>query len=347
MSFTKDKRNKIEKTILNIINNQKRGTFLVQRTIAKECGISTQSVFRIIKKLENEGRILLQKDGCNNIYSLPQKKKHLTYDIAGLIEDKVYQNNVAEFIHDVPQHIKNNFAYAFMEMLNNAIEHSDGTKVEIYLERNECQLSFVIIDDGVGIFTKIADTLNLDEKRYAILELSKGKFTSAPDSHSGEGIFFSSKCGHRFILESEGIVFYVSPRAEFLDEPTNMTKTSGTLVSFEIKTDQTQTLEELFKQYTDAPERYGFSKTVIPIRLLEYGDKSPVFISRSQARRLLARIERFEIVMLDFFGVESIGQGFADEVFRVFKQEYPNIKLIPINYNETIHQMIQHIYEFK
>ncbi len=35
------------------------------------------------------------------------------------------------------------------------------------------------------------------------------------------------------------------------------------------------------------------------------------------------RFERFQTVVLDFTGVEEIGQDFADEVFRVFQRAHP------------------------
>ena len=121
----------------------------------------------------------------------------------------------------------------------------------------------------------------------------------------------------------------------------------GTSVAFRVNLNQKQTLQDLFKQYTDAPESYGFIKTIIPIKLLEYGDQSPIFVSRSQARRLLTRIERFKIVQLDFSGIETIVQGFADEVFRVFKSNHPDVELSPINCSEAVHQMIRHILEYR
>jgi len=344
MSFKKERRNEIETFIVNTISDTLTGISINQKKIADVCGVSAQSISRMIKKLEESGRVIKQKDGRNNIYSLPTETKHVTFDIEGLKEDKVYSEFVAGFIHDAPKCAKANFAYAFQEILNNAIEHSFGTKVNIMISRNESLLLFLIMDDGVGVFTKVAETLNLEEKRYAILELAKGKFTSAPDSHSGEGIFFSSKCGDSFVLESEGIVFCAIPDFESLQE--TVPTTSGTTVVFRIKTNHQQTMSELFKQYTDAPERYGFSKTSVPIKLLAYGDASPVFVSRSQARRLITRLERFEVVLLDFLGIESIGQGFADEIFRVFQNKHPNVKLTPINCTDEVNQMIQHVLEY-
>ena len=338
MSLAKEQRIEIECYIINAIGQQKKAS-ITQKTIADKFDISVQSVSRIICKMEQSGRILKHKDGRTNVYTLPSKSEVHKYQINGLTEDKVHKDILADFFHDAPKCAYNNLSYAFSEILNNAIEHSNGTEVEIILVRDESRLLFSITDNGVGIFSKVADALKLDEKRFAILELAKGKFTTDPDSHSGEGIFFSSKCGDFFVIESDGIEF--KPDIEMLSEP--LKQSIGTKVMFMISTAHKQTLRELFDQYTDVPESYGFSKTIIPIQLLEHGDKAPVFISRSQARRLIARIERFKAVLLDFSGVDFIGQGFADEIFRVFKARHPEVDLIPINCSADVQQMIKHV----
>jgi anti-sigma regulatory factor (Ser/Thr protein kinase) len=268
----------------------------------------------------------------------------VTYRIEGLAEDKVYRDIVIDFIRDVPDPAKECFEHAFMEMMNNAIEHSGGTEAEVGLFNHGNVIGFVINDNGVGIFTKVSAALNLDEKRHAILELAKGKFTTDPKNHSGEGIFFSSKCADTFYLASDGISFITKQDSEKLVQTESVH--IGTRVMFTITLDHKQTLQELFKQYTGAPDSYGFIKTVIPIKLLEHGDAKPVFVSRSQARRLLARIERFKVVHLDFSGIETIGQGFSDEVFRVFKSNHPDVELIPVNCSEAVHQMIRHVLEY-
>ena len=38
-----------------------------------------------------------------------------------------------------------------------------------------------------------------------------------------------------------------------------------------------------------------------------------------------------------------MGQGFADEVFRVFQNKYPEIQLEVTNANETVLGMIKHV----
>jgi hypothetical protein len=50
------------------------------------------------------------------------------------------------------------------------------------------------MDHGVGIFEKIMKHFNLADAREALLELSKGKLTSDPRNHSGEGIFSRPEC---------------------------------------------------------------------------------------------------------------------------------------------------------
>ena len=62
-------------------------------------------------------------------------------------------------------------------------------------------------------------------------------------------------------------------------------------------------------------------------------------ISRSEARRLLLGLEKFKEIILDFKDVKKIGQGFADEIFRVFHNRHPNIVINTVNVSPTIKQM--------
>jgi hypothetical protein len=100
----------------------------------------------------------------------------------------------------------------------------------------------------------------------------------------------------------------------------------------------TRTVKKIFDQYTSG-ENYGFNKTVVPVKLIQYGNDK--LISRSQAKRLLARIELFKIVMFDFQEIDSIGQAFADEIFRVFANQHPDIELAPMHANAAVTQMIK------
>jgi hypothetical protein len=54
------------------------------------------------------------------------------------------------------------------------------------------------------------------------------------------------------------------------------------------------------------------------------------FVSRSEAKRLLRGLDRFREVVLDFRSVDLVGQGFADEVFRVWATRHPEVALAPV-----------------
>ena len=51
------------------------------------------------------------------------------------------------------------------------------------------------------------------------------------------------------------------------------------------------------------------------------------FLSPLPGRAVRLGIELFTHVVLDFTGVELVGQGFADELFRVWQSEHPEAEL--------------------
>jgi hypothetical protein len=194
-----------------------------------------------------------------------------------------------------------------------------------------------VYDNGVGIFKKIQAALNLLDERHAVLELAKGKFTTDPKNHSGEGIFFSSRMFDRFSIFSGEVFFsHEFDKSEdwILDSGT---QNGGTLVRMVLHNHTARTAKKVFDKFT-SDDDYGFTKTIVPVKLMTYGDDS--LVSRSQAKRLLARFDRFKVVMLDFSGVASVGQAFADEVFRVFRNKHPEVELIPQHACADVKRMI-------
>ena len=75
-----------------------------------------------------------------------------------------------------------------------------------------------------------------------------------------------------------------------------------------------------------------------PIRLFKL--LGARLIARSQAKLLMKHFERFTDVLLDFQGVEAIGQGFVDDVFRVYQNKHPDIRFSYCNANENVEFMI-------
>ena len=111
---------------------------------------------------------------------------------------------------------------------------------------------------------------------------------------------------------------------------------TGTLVDMSMDNNSATDLDDIYSAYQG--EELGFVKTIVPVRLLAVGEDR--LVSRSQAKRLLNRFDRFKEVVLDFDDVESVGQAFADEVFRVFVLAHPEVKLVPIRQNEAVSRMI-------
>ncbi|MBI3056341.1 MAG: STAS-like domain-containing protein, partial [Betaproteobacteria bacterium] len=99
-----------------------------------------------------------------------------------------------------------------------------------------------------------------------------------------------------------------------------------------------RTVKKVFDQFSTGND-YGFNKTVVPVKLAKYGNDQ--LISRSQAKRLLARVELFKMVLFDFTGIKTIGQAFSDEIFRVFARQHPEIELIPVHANSQVKRMIE------
>ena len=98
-----------------------------------------------------------------------------------------------------------------------------------------------------------------------------------------------------------------------------------------------RTTKEVFDEYSSGDD-YGFTKTVVPVRLAQYGEDK--LVARSQARRVLARVELFRTVLFDFSDVEAIGPAFTDEMFRVFATQHPEIQLTSIHANPETERMI-------
>jgi hypothetical protein len=224
-------------------------------------------------------------------------------------------------------------------MFNNARDHSGGAYISVWISKTAITTEMLIADDGIGIFRKIQENLQLLDQRHALFELTKGKLTTDPSRHTGEGIFFTSRMFDRFNILSGEVYF----SHEFGDDKDWLLQRadpkSGTTVFLRINNHTSRTLKKVFDKYSaDPDEGYAFNRTVVPVELAQYGNDK--LISRSQAKRVLARVELFQTVILDFKNVPTIGQAFADEAFRVFVREHPDVQLHHANANSEVKRMI-------
>lgn len=329
-------------------------TFLVQSVAANPdtltavtCShfrITKPTVYRYINELIEDK--ILEKTGSGRFpkYQLVRADYKWEYENKNLEEDILWSKDVAPLLKEISSNVKEICQYGFTEMVNNVIDHSGAKTLTIELTIDHLNLQMAVSDNGIGIFKKIQQSLGLEHPNQSILELAKGKFTSDPENHSGEGIFFTSRIFDRVVIFSHQLAF-----AGFGNEESTMWEDKidlpGTWVIMEIKKNSPTLLKDIFDEYADPDKDPSFHKTRIPVKLMQHEGDS--LISRSQAKRLISRFDRFSEVILDFEGVSRIGQAFADQVFRVFPNKYPSVNLKTINTVPDIGNMIKRVQSTK
>lgn len=308
--------------------------------LATEFGLSRQVASGYLQAMAREGLIEAEGTTRARVYKLRTlAEAEQSYPREGLQEDVVWRELIAPLVAELADNVRNIWHHGSTEMINNAIDHSGSSDVNVSVHKNALYTEVVVADEGEGIFLKIQRALNLHDTRESILELAKGKLTTAPQQHSGEGIFFTSRAMDVFEIESHHLRFSHALRAaDVIAE--QKADTPGTRVRMRLDNDSTKKMSEVFDAFTDS-EEYTFDKTVVPLRLAQHeGEK---LVSRSQAKRVAHRFERFKRVELDFTDVEEIGQAFADEMFRVFAAAHPAIRITPINTSPAVAQMIRRV----
>lgn len=317
--------------------------------IARDFHLTRQYVSQMLHEMVLSGQVRKFGSTRGAFYVLPElidelgtmaKRRRLRNH--NLKEHEVFEEFVATFpaFQTAPENVRSVLAYAFSEMLNNAIEHSRSRFIEVQMESDSRAIRFAVRDFGIGVFRNVMNQRRLNSELEAMQDLLKGKITTEPRTHTGEGIFFTSKAGDRFLLESFGyrmVVDNLLPDV-FFQETKHGNR--GTRVTFAIARKSPRRLNDLFKKYQSEPGSYAFDKTEVHVRLFTMGT---VYISRSQARRILVGLKKFKKIILDFDRVPNIGQAFADEVFRVFQSRHANISIVPVNMSETVRFMIKRV----
>lgn len=337
MRFTKEVVEMIKTFIINNINDHPND---ITPVTCSHFGITKPTVLKYIRELISDD--VIEKTGSNRFpnYRLKPKTYQWQYQNKNLEEDILWAKSVSPLLADLNSDVKEICQYGFTEMVNNVIDHSNADDIMVLLTLDHLSVQIIVKDNGIGIFQKIQKTLGLDHPKQAILELAKGKFTSDPDNHSGEGIFFTSRAFDTFIIFShqlrfvglgnrEGVMFDVEE-----DAP-------GTSVYMKIDREASTKLKTIFDEYADPDKDPSFHRTLVPVELMQH--EGEALISRSQAKRLISRFDKFTEVILDFKGVTQIGQGFSDQIFRVFQNKHPQVHLKVKNAIPDVVNMIKRV----
>lgn len=305
--------------------------------LAQEAAVSRQTAHAHLKRLVEAGEARRVGAGRGTRYeAAPAFLLETIPD--GLAEDDVWralEQQVPE-LKDATPAARHTAAYAVTELVNNAVDHAEATTVTVTGDVRGGALRASVADDGVGALARVRNGLGLEDLYEAVEELSKGKTTTDPGRHTGEGIFFCARAVDVFELDANGIRWTVDNlRGEHaLGRGLH---TPGTRTAVEVDLAATRELSELFEQFSD-PETGAFDASHTVVRLFVHGVR---FVSRSEAKRLVRGLDRFRHVTVDFAGVEQVGQGFVDELFRVWARAHPGTVLRPVNMVEPVAFMVR------
>ena len=310
---------------------------------AAKFGLSRNAINGYVNRLIDAGLLTGQGQTKARTYALKNIALHSSSPeiVPGLAEHDVWRKQIMPYIKDLPANIVDICQYGFTEIFNNIVAHSGSAISLIKYRQNYASAEMTVADYGVGIFEKIQKDFGLPDSRSALLELSKGRLTSDKANHSGEGIFFASRLFDRFSITS-GDLFYgltMSGTGWLIETRDLADYQPGTVVRMTIGTDVTRSVRDVFGRYTT--KDLGFSRTHVLVCLGRYPGEQ--LLSRSQARRILSRVDRFAEAVLDFSGVSEIGQGAADEIFRVFAAAHPGVKLLTANASPDVERSIAHV----
>ncbi len=320
-----------------ILENLVDHSFDIVRVIVEAFSVTPTTVQRHMATLIKNGMIVKSGNTRGARYYLKNQYERVkVYRITPTIaEDQIFKEFNDIFIR-VPKNIYDICFFGVTEMLNNAIDHSQGSKITLGTRLDNAVLTVTVKDDGVGVFKTICDYLHINDMREGILHLSKGKITRDPVNHTGQGIFFTSKMFNTFTIDANGYVYTKDNHLQ--DWSFNQRYgAKGTEITMAINVHSKATFQEIFSAYEG--DDFAFDKTEILVHLADY--KEETFISRSQAKRILVGLEKFSLITFDFKKIQLVGQGFVDEMFRVFVNNHPEIRILYINTIDSVKFMIE------
>lgn len=317
--------------------------------IVKHTKISRQTIAEHLRELVSKKELIKLGSTRSAKYILYSRKlaSHLKNEPTflrnaknkGLKEDEIFKQALRK-LNLKKKLVENSYRiayYAFTEMLNNAIDHSKSERSQIVAKYSDSSFEFEITDHGIGAFESIRKKFGLNDHFEAVEHLLKGKQTTDPKRHSGQGIFFTSKIADKFILESGKLRLVINNALDDIALE-DIKQIKGTRVYFSIKQKSRKNIRKLFSEYQN--DDYEFDKTAITIHLSE---KQEEHVSRSEAKRLLVGLDKFKRIVLDFKKVKGIGQGFADEIFRVYQNSNPEVRIKAINMSSSVEYMIKRV----
>ena len=321
-----------------ILTNLDKHPADIATSICQRFGVTRMTATRYLQKLILEQKVIKSGKTSDTRYYLSNtKNKSIDLKIdPELDEFAVFEKHLDPALKTLPPNQYKILEYACTELINNTKDHSHGKHLHLEIRWHKDAVTVLIQDDGLGIFKKLQNAFHFSTLQEGLLTLTKGKITTDRKNHTGEGVFFSSRSVDRIAIDANGIRYIKDNAADdWFYEKSDIKR--GTTILLTVQFNCSRDIKDIFHAYTS--EDYEFNKTDILVELAKMGHER--YVSRSQAKRILASLDRFSRIVLDFRGIETVGQGFVDEVFRVFKNDHPNIEITYRNANDEVEFMIR------
>ena len=204
------------------------------------------------------------------------------YALAGLEEDTAWSLDFAACFA-LPHELRRLVQHTFCELVNNAIDHSGGTQLTVSLRQTGTQVQLLVSDNGLGLFQQIAQTFAIASPALAMLELSKGKLTSQPQRHTGQGLFFASRLADVFDLRANGAAFQQRGWDAQGWHPQRGLPNPGTSAYAAFALDTPRTVDAVRRVWSLDGVGVDFERTSVPLQLAT--SEREGLESRAQARR--------------------------------------------------------------
>jgi anti-sigma regulatory factor (Ser/Thr protein kinase) len=301
-------------------------------------GLDRRTALNALNELAALGWLVAERRGRRKHFAPGTLREVVRrYALDGLSDDSPWTRDFAPCL-DLPAPVLALTQHVFTELLNNAIDHSGGTQVVVSLRQTATQAQLLVSDNGCGIFDRIGRCFAIDDPALVLLELTKGRLTTDPQRHTGRGLFYTLRAADVLDLRANVSAWQHRHWEGSRWRAGRALGRQGTSVYVAIALDTARRLDEVLRSASVDGPGYGLERTVVPLRLLA---ESSGLVSRSQARRVAARLADFRAVTLDFEGVTDVGHSFADELLRVFPAGQPDVEITAVHMTSGVAAMLE------
>jgi hypothetical protein len=280
-------------------------------------GITRQSAHAHLRALETEGFLEAAGRTRSRRYAPRQlEQRRLNLPLAMKPDpEEVWRDLLAPRLGPLPAASAEVLRYCVLGLMENAIRHSGGQGLLLAFARQGGHLDLLLRDDGCGLFRKVHEDLGLEDPDQAPLELAKGG--------AGPSLLLAARAAGAFALTANGLRLERRPAREGWALSAAPAR-PGTALELSLPLVGGRALAAVRAEHR-APGGEDFSRTRVPVELLPGATGG--LAGSAQAVRLMARLERYREVWLDWRGVPVLDAEAAAYIHREWPAAHPGCRL--------------------